>query len=263
MKKKEAYAILLLSFLSGTLMGCGKADPLKTTAGHAIETCMDAEKETQEISGAETFSEPEARQTEEASETTKATSLAETEEMQMILEAYQKYVDEQLPVKDGYAYELIYVDEDNIPELFAESDAEAGGNLLLTYHEGMVYADYTDRLGGFQYIEKANFYKNSNGHMGYYYDIFYTIIDGQQTTLAEGYWGDKWENGEVVWDYEADYPMQEYFWNGEECSSKEEYEEAIATFCEAAVKSDNWKSAGSFSDEMYLDVYTAYEALQK
>ena len=156
MKKKETYAILLLSFLSGTLMGCGKADPLKTTAGHAIETCMDAEKETQEISGAETFSEPEACQTEEASETTEATSLAETEEMHMILEAYQKYVDEQLPVKDGYAYELIYVG-----------------------------------------------------------------------------------------------------------SSKEEYEEAIATFCEAAVKSDNWKSAGSFSDEMYLDVYTAYEALQK
>lgn len=47
--------------------------------------------------------------------------------------------------------------------------------------------------------------------MGYYYDIFYTLIDGLQTILEEGHWGDKWENGEVVWDDEADYPMQEYF----------------------------------------------------
>ena len=46
---------------------------------------------------------------------------------------------------------------------------------------------------------------------------------------------DKWENGEAVWDYEADYPMQEYFWNGEECSSKEEYEIPFCQCCLLAI----------------------------
>lgn len=99
--------------------------------------------------------------------------------------------------------------------------------------------------------------------MGYYYDIFYTLIDGYQTILEEGHWGDKWEDGEVVWDDEADYPMQEYFWNEEECGSKEEYEEAITTFCESVVENAEWKKAGVTGNGGYLDVYAAYEALRK
>ncbi len=99
--------------------------------------------------------------------------------------AYIKYLDENPPVDGEYTYALIYVDEDDIPEMVINSQYEAGGCQIVTWHKGKLDVLQTSRLY-FTYIEHENLLNNEDGHMGYYYDLVYTIRDGEWTMLFNG-----------------------------------------------------------------------------
>lgn len=177
--------------------------------------------------------------------------------------AYQRYIDVDSEAYKGTGfgggYNLIYLDEDNVPELFATGDCEASGCKVITYHDGKISEDYISRLGGFSYAEKKNFYHNGNGNMGNYYDVFYKLVDGKQTAIAEGRYGDKYdEEGEIIWD-DDDYPVQEYFWNEVECESEEAYYNAINEFIELSVGDVEFEIIDS---EGYLNILEAYDALR-
>lgn len=56
------------------------------------------------------------------------------------LNAYKEYIDGTLNSEDCWErYSLIYVDDDDIPELVAHGNCEAVGNLICTYYGGKVY----------------------------------------------------------------------------------------------------------------------------
>ena len=113
---------------------------------------------------------------------------------------------EALEYNDSYTYSLIYVDEDEIPELVADSGFEAGGCQILTWHEGKTDVLQTSRLY-FTYLEKGNLLCNSSGNMGFYYDNVYTIEDGLWSFVGGGTYGDSEggpqfdENGDFVYEY--------------------------------------------------------------
>ncbi len=184
----------------------------------------------------------------------------EDEEILEVLSAYQEYANKY----EGMGFEgytLAYLDEDDIPELIANGDCEAVGHAVITYQDGELTENYVGRLGGLSYVEKQNFYWNSNGHMGVYYDEFYQLVDGEQTVIASGEWGDKYdEEGNIVWNEAEDYPEQEYAWNGEPCS-EEEYYEAIDEFIEASV-GDAEFCYHSYWGDQYMNMLDAYESLQ-
>lgn len=173
MKKKEVYIILFLSILLGLLTSCSNAMSLTTTAEYStialINTAAE-EKEQEETSAPQTLTESESHQSEKVPGTIEPTSSMETEEMRTILETYQNYVDEYAPVESGYTYELIYIDEDDIPELLVQEsdDIDLSEYLLITYYNGRIYEAGIDRLYGcgFQYVEKANFYKEQQWPYG-------------------------------------------------------------------------------------------------
>ncbi len=120
-------------------------------------------------------------------------------------------------------YQLIYVDDDDIPELAVIGICEAAGSRIITYANGQIYEKQLCRTY-FTYIERENLLCNSDGVMDGYYDLVYCIIDGQLTLIAEGNYGaedhtnlQQDENGNLIY---------KYFWNGIEMT-EEDYNSAL------------------------------------
>lgn len=123
---------------------------------------------------------------------------------------------------------LIYVDEDDIPELYLEGDCEASGCLILTCGSGKADALQTSRLC-FTYIEKHNLLNNSDGHMGCYYDHIYRIDDGKWVCIAKGeYEAEYGEDGYVL--DENDDMIMHYKWMDKEVSLQEYENELSAVY---------------------------------
>lgn len=127
--------------------------------------------------------------------------------------AYAEYLEGFAEGKNvgRFTYSLIYVNDDDIPELVIDSGVEAGGCLILTYHNGEIDELQTARLN-YYYIERQNLINNSDGHMGYYYDYIYAIKNGKWIGVARGEWTEEWEeidDEEYVFKYT-------YIWNDKE-----------------------------------------------
>jgi len=122
--------------------------------------------------------------------------------------AYREWLTENGDAYNTYA--LIYVNDDDIPELAVDTGAEAGGCRILTYGSAGLQALQTQRRH-FTYIRRGNLLLNSDGHMDSYYDYVYTISGGGWQSAARGLcWG--WNGGysEVLRRYICD----AYMWNG-------------------------------------------------
>lgn len=103
-------------------------------------------------------------------------------------QAFIEYI-QNTPHNDDFKYKLIFLDDDNVPELVICSGNEAGGNQICNYYDGTVHSADLRRLG-FYYIERENLLCNSEGLMDYYYDIVYSLADGKLTQIAAGDWGE-------------------------------------------------------------------------
>lgn len=133
---------------------------------------------------------------------------------------------------DGY--DLIYVDEDDIPELVAIGSSEATGCKILDIHDGEFHETQMNRLN-FTYIQKENLLCNSEGLMDCYYDRVFSFVDGRLTMIAEGIWG-AWGKREFDADGNIIYT---YSWNGNEMS-EDEYETSLEAIY-------NRSTAGSYT----------------
>ncbi len=104
-------------------------------------------------------------------------------------------------------YALLYINEDEIPELLIEYGTTAGGGEICTWNEstGTVVSQslWTYGLG---YLEKGNLLCDSGGHMDHYYDTVYQIQDGQFVKVAEGKTDGTITDGTISYTYT---------WNGE------------------------------------------------
>lgn len=159
-------------------------------------------------------------------------------------QAYEDFINQDEWFGGTETYQVIYVDGDNIPELFVASHATAVGSRLLTYHDGAVRAEFISGEGGISYLKKNNLIWNSDGRQGVYCDEFYQIIDGVPAVVATGtrevladrYMDDSWD--------EEDF---QYWWNGEQCSW-EEYQSAMDSLIAGCTENAQWKSAGYEGD---------------
>lgn len=136
-------------------------------------------------------------------------------------QAYLDYLD-GFEVSNSCTYSLIYVDEDEIPELVIDSGVEAGGCQILTWHDEVLDVLQTSRLY-FTYVEKGNLLCNSEGNMGYYYDSVYAIHDGMWEFVGGGTYSDPADGPKF--DENDDY-IYEYHWL-EQSVEKSEYEQKL------------------------------------
>ncbi|MBQ8619290.1 MAG: SH3 domain-containing protein [Clostridia bacterium] len=123
--------------------------------------------------------------------------------------AYRDYVAQYGETSEFYS--LIYINDDDIPELVIDSGFEAGGCRILTYAQGQVNVLNTRRRG-FTYIERGNRLCNSDGVMDQYFDDVYEIRNGRWVCIARGeYFGylSGWN------DILGRYVCKNYIWNGQ------------------------------------------------
>lgn len=168
---------------------------------------------------AESFSTQEAT-TEEDTASADAAVVGDVDWKQAYID-YLQY-DSESEYMDGY--NLIYLDDDDIPELVEVGNCAAAGCRIINYSNGTVHVTWLSRLY-FTYIERKNLLCNSEGNMDCYYDVVYSIIDGEMQTIAQGFYGAE-DNSNVQYDA-AGNPIYYYEWNGVRMTEKE-YERELS-----------------------------------
>lgn len=127
-------------------------------------------------------------------------------------------------VRGGYeGYDLIYLDDDEIPELVEIGYDEATGCRLIGYYDGGLFVTQLNRLY-FTYLEREGLLCNSEGNMDNYYDLVYRLENGSLTLIDQGYYGAE-DNSNVQFDENGE-PVYVYEWNGTKMS-REEYEREL------------------------------------
>lgn len=122
-----------------------------------------------------------------------------------------------------HGYNLIYINDDAIPELVEIGIDEAMGCNIVSFSDGTVHETQLSRLS-FSYIERGNLLCNSEGNMDCYYDIVYSMESGRLVPIASGYYG-AWDNSNVQFDDKGN-PIYQYEWEGA-VMTREEYNQAL------------------------------------
>ncbi len=161
-------------------------------------------------------------------------------------QAYIDYMKSQQEY-EPQGYVLIYLDEDDIPELVRVGNCEADGCRIVSWYEGSIYENQLARLY-FSYIERGNLLCNSEGNMDCYYDIVYRLKQGTLDLVAAGYYGTE-DNSNVQFDEKGE-PIYQYEWEGSKMS-REEYQQKLQEVYDTTKAKDGyvWEEINS-SEEM-------------
>ena len=184
-------------------------------------------KETETTGETEETEATEATRETETTETTEATEATEPTEEQVEPEwkaAYLAFLEDRKAEYGFYA--LVYVDGDDIPELYSRGIMEAGGDCICTYKNGVVIESRLSRIGGGRYIPRSGMLINTNGNMGYYSTTVYRLTDSGFTLILRGLEEHSYEyleNGEVK-------ETIEYFIEGESVTEEAFYSAISAVF---------------------------------
>lgn len=167
-------------------------------------------------------------------------------------QAYISYV-QQLDAGPWQGYDLIYVNDDDIPELVEIGNSEAMGCRIVSYSDGKMVESQLSRLG-FSYIERENLLCNSDGHMDYYYDVVYRLENGRLVETAAGYFGAE-DNSNVQFD-ENQNPIYQYEWNGV-MVTMDEYSQALNAVYDTTRAKDGYAWEKWLSREQVIETVQA------
>lgn len=194
MRRKPGITAFALSIMM-LVSGCGSADMENTSALETAEGISQIETETADV--------PE--ETESAAWRT----------------TYADYIDGLW--KDGqpdsaFSFSLIYLDNDDIPELFISTACEADGEIAVTYYDGKISEESLPRMGS-MYIERSGLIYTNTGHMGYYPVYIRKLEKGEFSVIGSGIRTERLDN-------ENDNLIKDYEWEGK-MVSEEEYNDHI------------------------------------
>lgn len=129
-------------------------------------------------------------------------------------------------------YKLIYINDDDVPELYFSGDCEAtGSGILYINTSDMVETVWLSRIAG-AYDPGNNLYYHEQGHMGYYFDEFYGFVDGVLVSLESGYYTEVYDENAINEDGEpGDFVPDEVMYNNE-AVTYDEYCNRVAAMLE-------------------------------
>ena len=139
------------------------------------------------------------------------------------------------------SFGLVFVDDDDIPELYMSGVCEADGDRICSYKNGTVVDAYMNRKGGGKYVERGGTVINQNGHMGRCYTTVYKLDENGFTKTFSALSVEHYEHlGNE--EYEITY---EYSIEGQTVS-EEEYNAAINASFDFANASEFYEIAVSY-----------------
>ena len=142
---------------------------------------------------------------------------------------------------------LIYVDNDDIPELIVEYGGWALGTKIVSYKDGQLLSRSFAGEGGISYIEHKGLVHNAAGHMGTMTDEFAGLDKDGFHDLG---FGTRYGDAEDYVHY------SEYQWNWDDVT-KEEYD----NYVESVFDESQAKRWNAFDDTSPDNVYTAESML--
>ena len=242
--------IIMAATMCMGLTACGSSNDNKSAdAANTVQTSTAAQK------AAETTAAQTQQTTKEAVTQAQTTQAAVPETTQVSDEwkdAYIDYLNDNSSSRN-IGYDLIYLDNDNIPEIIEIGDCEATGCRVVVYNSGSAESTQLRRLG-YSYIERDGLLCNTDGHMGYYFDIVYSLKNGELTMIDEGIYQDK--DGVAQTDASGEY-IYDCTWNGNPVS-KEEYKAMLNSVYDTSKA----KSLESFSKDKIMSKAQVIEAIQ-
>ena len=200
---KKITLLLLTGILAACLLaGCGKHDGGQETAEPApqdtTENVPGKEEDTDGGSGdeepdtsAEAVPEPGQDGTDQAAQIAEAEPEPEIiEDPVLEIDWKERYVSWMKSLMDesgsvGGRFSLLFIDEDDIPEIIWKTDIEAQGSLLVTY-DGETLDELAVSRTGMTYLDSRNLVKDYSGEDQVMYDRIYSIRDGKWILQAEG-----------------------------------------------------------------------------
>ena len=193
--------------------GSNKQEKASETDSNGEETVVN-DKSTEEVS------EEDTSQTESVSSDQ---NLKVTERDEPWRSAYLEYLSKDDYIAEygtgdyGFTFTLIYLDNDDIPELFVDTGIEAGGQIIATYYDGKVIEQHFPRLGS-QYIEKSGLIYTNTGHMDYYPLTITKLENGTFTEIGSGLsYVTEEDRDKMINDENHPYILT-YEWEGEKVS---------------------------------------------
>jgi len=114
-----------------------------------------------------------AQDKESTKDSTNITQITETDATPEWKTAYLNFLEQEKESHRSYA--LVYVDGDDIPELYLSGRSQATGDSICTYKNGEVVEQHLNRNGGGWYIEKSGNIINKNGTNGQLYTHVYKL----------------------------------------------------------------------------------------
>ena len=165
---------------------------------------------------------------ESTKDSTNSTQITEKNDTPEWKTAYLNFLEQKKDSHNSYA--LVYVDGDDIPELYLSGKCEAGGDSICSYINGTVIEQPLHRIGGGWYIEKSGTVFNQNGHMGNIYTHVYKLNENGfaltfEALSVERVEGSKNDGYKLYYEYSI----------GDKSANESEYNSAV----EAAFDSKN------------------------
>lgn len=105
----------------------------------------------------------------------------------------------------GDEYSLIYVDDNDVPELYFFTGGMAGGEIIVSFYDGKVRAMNRGRIG-IAYMEYGGLLYNANGSAGTYPFNVYMLEKGEFSEIGTGWFT------EHQYDDELQEIVYSYFW---------------------------------------------------
>ena len=135
-------------------------------------------------------------------------------------QAYIDYIEGRFSANT--TYNLVYVDNDNIPELYIGGFYEEDGDTIISYKNGNIVSLHFDNCGSGRYIEKKGLLYNDHGIMSYFYTRYICIykLDSKGfSNILDSYIEQSYNS--------VTNKKYEYFYINEKEVTMEEYEKAL------------------------------------
>lgn len=104
-----------------------------------------------------------------------------------------------------FQYSLIYVDDDDIPELYIYTGCMATGEIIVSFYNGNIGVMNRERIG-IAYIEHDGLLYNMNGAMGFYPCNIYLLEKGKFSEIGTGHYHQYMDGQGNIYE--------DYFWEG-------------------------------------------------
>ena len=155
--------------------------------------------------------------------------------------AYLQIVESKKDINKKFA--LIYIDADNIPELYILGSSEAEGDMIYSYKNGEIVELHLARMFGGKYVERSGKIINQSGHMGNYIEYVYVLDDHGFTRILNASYTERieeQENGEHT-------VIREYFIDGETVSEAD-YHNAVNSSFDISMSDELYTKSVSYDD---------------